>query len=58
MDLKKGEGSPIIDFLSNLNTNILDKGTISGNETINYSLRIWIDSGVKNENEIKNRNKE
>ena len=44
-----------IDLLSSLENNSLDKGTILGNQTIHYSLRLWIDETVEDESLIKNK---
>ncbi len=43
------------DFLSKLKKNVLDSGTIEENQTINYSLRLWIDSNVEDEAQIKDK---
>ncbi len=49
------DGEVVKDFLSNLKENILDKGSIPGNGTISYSLRLWIDSSVEDEILIKDK---
>ncbi len=38
-----------IDLLSYLENGQIDSGMISSNQTIEYSLRLWIDSGVEDE---------
>ncbi len=43
------------DSLSKLKDNVLDSGKIKGNQTIHYSLRLWIDSGVEDETQIKDK---
>ncbi len=43
------------DSLSNLENNVLDSGKITGSQAINYSLRLWIDSSVEDEVQIKDR---
>ncbi len=49
------DGEQTIELLSNLADNVLDSGRIGGNQTINYSLRLWIGSGVEDENVIKDK---
>ena len=44
-----------IDFVSNIEENTIDSGTISGNQTISYSLRLWIDSSVEDESLISRK---
>ena len=44
-DVKYGltkDGNHTIDLLSNLQENVVDSGTIAGNATIEYALRLWI----------------
>jgi len=48
---KDGVGEPKL--LSSLSTNgVVDKGSIAGNDTIDYTLRLWIDSEVTNNDAI------
>jgi len=57
-DVKYGftkEDDKTIDLLSNLTSEVIDEGVISGNDTINYSLRLWIRDGIKDENIIKRK---
>ncbi len=49
------DGEVTKDFLSNLEGNVLDEGSIPGNGTISYSLRLWIDSSVEDEILIKDK---
>jgi len=44
-----------IDYLSNIEDDIIDVGFIHGYETIHYSLRLWIDANVEDENLIKDK---
>ena len=41
---KEGVGEPAL--LSSLTDGVIDTGTITGNDTIDYTLRLWIDSEV------------
>ena len=41
---KEGVGTPAL--LSSLTDGVIDEGTITGGDTINYSLRLWIRDGV------------
>lgn len=52
--LEKDEAKSI-DLLSTLKNGILDTGKISGNQTINYALRLWIDSSVEDETLINGK---
>ncbi len=49
------DGVGIKDLLSNLTDNIIDSGTITGNQTISYELRLWIDSTIEDETQIKDK---
>ncbi len=42
-------------LLSNLTDNTLDTGTLTGNQIIDYSLRLWIDSSVEDEDLINGK---
>jgi len=44
-----------IDFLSMIEENKIDEGTIEGNATIEYTLRLWIDSGVGDNRSISGK---
>ena len=51
---KEGVGEPKL--LSSLPTDgTVDSGTIVGNDTIDYTLRLWIDSGVTDETAISGK---
>ncbi len=43
------------DLLSNLTDNVIDTGTLTENQTVSYSLRLWIDSSVEDEAQIKGK---
>jgi len=47
---KDGTGVP--DLLSTLTNGQVDSGTISGNQTIEYTLRLWIDASVTENSRI------
>jgi len=49
------DGETAIDFLSTITDDIVDSGTISGNQTIEYSLRLWIDINVEDESLINGK---
>jgi len=49
------DGESTIDFLSTITDDIVDSGTISGNQTIEYSLRLWIDINVEDESLINGK---
>jgi len=49
------EGTDTINFLSTLSSGVIDEGTINGQETINYKLRLWIDSNVTDNNKISGK---
>ncbi len=55
--LTKDNATPKVNYLSAVETNdlIIDEGTIFKNTTIHYSLRLWIDSEVTDNNQIKNK---
>ena len=50
---KDGSGSPAL--LSSLSDGAIDSGTISGEQTINYTLRLWIRDGVTDNNAISGK---
>ena len=57
-DVKYGlikNGETKIDFLSNLTNMIIDSGKILGNATINYELRLWVDSSVADIEKIEGK---
>ena len=47
---KEGVGTPAL--LSTLTNNVVDTGTIEGKDTIDYTLRLWIDSKVTSNDAI------
>jgi len=49
------EGTDTINFLSTLSSGVIDEGVINGKETINYKLRLWIDSNVTDNNKISGK---
>ena len=49
------DGTSNIKYLSNLINGQIDNGKINGKQTIEYSLRLWIDSSVEDEALIKNK---
>ena len=52
IDLTKNEVAGDADNLSNMGANpnrVVDKGSIAVDETINYTLRIWIDYDATSE---------
>ncbi len=49
------DGVQVIDSLSNLENMIIDEGTLYGEQTIHYMLRLWIDSDVEDELLIKDK---
>ena len=49
------DGVSTIDLLSILKDNQIDSGTISGNQTIHYSLRLWINSTVTDNASIEDK---
>jgi len=51
--IKNGETS--ISLLSNLTDGIIDKGTIEGNQTNNYELRLWIKDSVTEISQVQNK---
>jgi len=48
-------GNNQIDLLSNIKDNVIDSGVIQGSQIIEYSLRLWIDSSVTDNNSIKDK---
>jgi len=50
---KDGTGSPAL--LSNLTDGQVDSGTIAGNQTIEYTLRLWIDASVTENSRISGK---
>ena len=50
---KEGIGQPAL--LSSLTDGIIDTGTITGNDTIDYTLRLWIDSEVTDQTLISGK---
>ncbi len=51
---KDGTGTPAL--LSSLSDGVIDSGIISGEQTINYTLRLWIRDGVEDNNAISGKN--
>ena len=49
------EGEKTIDLVSNIMNDVIDEGRISGNDTINYELRLWIDSTVTDQTTISGK---
>jgi len=49
------EETDTINFLSTLNSGVIDEGVINGNTTINYKLRLWIDADVTDNNKISGK---
>jgi len=49
------DGVSTIDLLSTLKDNQIDSGKISGNQTIEFSLRLWINSTVTENDSIKDK---
>jgi len=49
------DGVSTTNLLSTLTDNQIDSGTINGNQTIHYSLRLWINSTVTDNNSIKDK---
>ena len=50
---KEGSGSPAL--LSSLSDGVIDSGIISGEQTINYTLRLWIRDGVTDNSAISGK---
>ena len=50
---KEGSGTPAL--LSSLSDGVIDSGTISGEQTINYTLRLWIRDGVTDNKAISGK---
>ena len=50
---KEGSGTP--DLLSSLSDGVIDSGTITGSETIHYTLRLWIRDGVTDNSAISGK---
>jgi len=50
---KDGTGTPAL--LSTLTNGQVDSGTISGNQTIEYTLRLWIDDSVTDDSRISGK---
>jgi len=49
------EETDTINLLSTLSNRVIDEGVINGKETINYKLRLWIDSNVTDNNKISGK---
>ncbi len=49
------EETDTINLLSTLSNGVIDEGTINGRETINYKLRLWIDSNVTDNSVISGK---
>jgi len=49
------DGVSTINLLSTLTDNQIDSGKISGNQTIHYSLRLWINNTVTDNDSINNK---
>ncbi len=57
-DVKYGltkDGEVKIDLLSNVEDGIFDSGIIGGNQTIEYSLRLWVREDITNIEQVKNK---
>ncbi len=50
---KEGSGTPAL--LSSLSDGVIDSGTITGSETIHYTLRLWIRDGVTDNSAISGK---
>ena len=48
-------GITSISFLSDLTDDVIDQGTIDGNQTNNYELRLWISDTVEDESKVANK---
>jgi len=53
--LTKEKEETTIQHISELQNSIIDRGKIAGHQTINYALRLWIDSDVIDEESIRNK---
>ena len=49
------EKEKTIDFVSNIVDGVIDEGKIAGSDTINYELRLWIDSSVTEITQVKSK---